>query len=277
MAIKSVLYSFLLEDGEVPTRDVESAVAFARAHAATLTIAIASPKFEATTGFLVGEVQGMIREVNARRGDAAEKAATLIGKIAPDPASIRCQIVHEPYYKVQQRLVALARVNDLTLLSRSANGSPLDRDLAEELLFESGRPLILLPLDKAMTAPLQRVVVAWDGTARAARAVGDAIAILSEAQEVDVVSITGVEDDAKFLEGTGIAEHLSRHCRSVTFTAQPAPTGGIAAALRERMSETGADLLVMGGFAHSRIRQMVLGGVTREMIDGAPFPVLMSY
>jgi nucleotide-binding universal stress UspA family protein len=278
MSIKSVMMAFRLEEEAIPDGDIDAAIGFCVEQGAHLTVAIAAPTFEVTSGFLLGNVHAMIEEANRRlAARAAEVAAQVRARAATGDATLRTEIVCRPYYLIRERLAAMARVNDLVLLSRSKDGSASGRDLAEDLLFTAGRPLLLLPDVAPLPANLRRVVVAWDGSARAGRAVGDAMVLLEKAETVEVLGVTGVEDHRKALDGVEIAEHLARHCRSVTLTSQAGPGGDVAGTIRRRMGDAGADLLVMGGFAHSRLRQMVLGGVTSAVLAGAPFPVMMSY
>ena len=187
------------------------------------------------------------------------------------------EIIHAPYYDVRDRLVRLARVSDIAILTRTDEVNPAERDIAEDVLFNSGRPLMMIPPSPEQRGPFAKIVVAWDGGARAARAVGDAMPLLAQATSIEVVSVSGDPDKSKRVEGAEIAQHLSRHCNSVSATELPPLNGSIGAALRNHMSLTKADLLVLGGYAHSRLRQTVFGGVTDEMLSGVPFPVFMSY
>lgn len=148
----------------------------------------------------------------------------------------------------------------------------------EEVLCESGRPVILVPKNWSRRAGARRILVAWDGGAKSARAIGDALSLLEAAQEVEIVSVSGDVNPTKRLDGAEIAPHLARHCRSVTVTPLSSSEGGdIPASLAAHARLTGADLMVMGAYGRAKISELLLGGVTRSMILEPPIPVFMSY
>jgi nucleotide-binding universal stress UspA family protein len=148
--------------------------------------------------------------------------------------------------------------------------------LIEALLINSGRPLIVVPEGREIFNS-RRVVVAWDGSAKAARAVGDAMPFLRAAEAVEVVTVTGEKQLPDALEGADIARHLARHGVSVTVQSTPARDGDAAQALRDAAELFSADMLVMGGYVHSRLREMLFGGVTQSLLKASPVPLFMSY
>src|SRR5262249_11060960 len=125
--------------------------------------------------------------------------------------------------------------------------------------------------------PFVKIIVAWDGGGRAARAVGDAMPLISQAVSVEIVTVADDPTKSDRIEGAELAQHLSRHCGEVTATELPRLERSVGRALSSYMSLNDADLLVMGGYAHSRLRQFVLGGATSDILTRASFPVLMSY
>ena len=136
--------------------------------------------------------------------------------------------------------------------------------------------MIAVPKKWAGRAAPERIIVAWDGGAKSARAIGDALPFLSLAQEVEVVSVSGDVNPAKRLDGTDIAPHLARYCRSVKVTQLASTDGDIAMTLGSHARLIEADLLVMGAYGHAKVIEVVLGGVTRSMICEPPIPVFMS-
>jgi nucleotide-binding universal stress UspA family protein len=145
------------------------------------------------------------------------------------------------------------------------------------VLLASGRPVIIVPQVWDRSAAPERILVTWDGSAKAARAIGEGLLLLREAQEVEVVTASGDPDAVKRLDGADIAPHLARHCRSVRVTQLSSPDGDIAAALGNHAKLSAANLLIMGAYAHPKIMQIVLGGVTRSFIDEPPIPVFMAF
>jgi nucleotide-binding universal stress UspA family protein len=171
----------------------------------------------------------------------------------------------------------LARLADVAIMEPNDESFSLEEGLIEEVLFGSGRPVILVPKHWAGKAALRRVVVAWDGSAKAARAIGDVIPFLGAVTEVEIVSVSGDANPSKRLNGAEIAPHLARHCGAVTVTELASTDGDIASALANHVRRVDADLLVMGAYGHAKMMEIVLGGVTRSMISAPPIPVFLSY
>ncbi|RUW60680.1 universal stress protein [Mesorhizobium sp. M7A.F.Ca.US.008.03.1.1] len=150
------------------------------------------------------------------------------------------------------------------------------RMLAEAILFGSGRPTLLLP-DSQDVEVLGHVVIAWDGSRVAARAVADARVFLELASMVTVVTVT----DEKPLPGQGIGERLALGLRMRGLVAEAvsiqAGDSSIGTALQEHALKIGGNLLVMGGYGHSRIRDFVLGGATEGILADLRLPVLLSH
>ncbi|MGH6897225.1 MAG: universal stress protein [Geminicoccaceae bacterium] len=168
-----------------------------------------------------------------------------------------------------------ARVSDLTVLCRPDEHTPpeLDADL-ERVLFGAGRPLLIVPPGGAPNAN-RTVALAWNDSTEAARALAGALPFLEAADAVHVLCAktwrTAADADLdliRYLEWRGIA--CTRHAVS--------PEGeSVGAALLAAAAETGADLLVMGGYGRTRLSELVLGGVTRHVLAHSPLPLLMSH
>jgi nucleotide-binding universal stress UspA family protein len=123
----------------------------------------------------------------------------------------------------------------------------------------------------------QRIIVAWDGSAKAARAAADALPFLRAAEAVEIVSITGEKKISDALAGAGIAPYLARHGVAVSVRSLPAQGGDVAQTLRDTATLARADMIVMGGYVHSRLREMIFGGVTQSLLKSSPVPLLISY
>lgn len=179
------------------------------------------------------------------------------------------------YLDVLARLSFLARQHDLTILDAEPGEVDIDRELIEAVLFASGRPLIVVPppID-AFTA--HRVMVAWDGGAPAARALNDAMPFLRAAQEVEVVSVVGEKALPPSTDGAEIAPHLARHGVNAKVT-ELSVHRNVPETLRNHLSRTRADMLVMGAFRHSRLREWFFGGVTQSLLGRCPVPLFMAH
>jgi nucleotide-binding universal stress UspA family protein len=154
-------------------------------------------------------------------------------------------------YDIGDEIARYARTRDLCILPLVAKGDA-PGSLAETVIFESGRPIIVTqPLPQTDSgARLDKVVVAWDGSRPAARALADSMRILAVAKEVRVLTLLDEKESAL----PGIGAEPTRYLRALP-----------------------ADLLIMGAFGHSRMRQFLLGGATRSMLSGPVVPVLLSH
>jgi nucleotide-binding universal stress UspA family protein len=173
-------------------------------------------------------------------------------------------------------LVEYARMHDLAIIAAEENalaGHPL----AEALIFESGRPVLLIPRVPEKSFELNTATVAWDFSRPAARAVGDALPLLAMAKRVHVVTIAGEKRLDTRRSGPELAKHLARHGVDVILDTIEAAGRSVEEALEAAARSCSSDLLVMGAYGHSRLREFILGGATRSMISRPPVPVFFSH
>lgn len=181
---------------------------------------------------------------------------------------------------VSEAVVCQARQADLVILGQvnPDHPPPLGRHLIEAALMTSGRPILAIPYVGRFKAVGTRILVAWNNSREAARAVNDALPLLAQAALVTVLEVnsTGRKPTATDATGADIARHLARH--GINAEARTV-AGGISVpdALLNYAADVSADLLVLGGYGHSRLRELVLGGVTRELLRHMTVPVLMSH
>ncbi|MYM28060.1 Nucleotide-binding universal stress protein, UspA family [Duganella sacchari] len=180
-------------------------------------------------------------------------------------------------------LVLQSRYADLLVLSQSdpeLTGPDWLRKLPEHLTLHSGRPVLLVPYAGRYTHIDRHALVAWDGSRAATRAVTDALPLLRRSQHVTLAVFNaqtqyGVHGEQP---GADIALYLARHGVRVEVTQQHTPAGlDIGNALLSLSADLGADLLVMGAYGHQRWREIVLGGVTRRVLQSMTLPVLMAH
>lgn len=254
------------------------ALDLAAAQGAHLAIGVGSVRLSAPSAAVIRDARGLIASANEERRRHAETFANdMLTRARAAGVTADMELIHDDYSAVSRRFLRLARVADVAVMQPSDETLSLTQGLAEDILFGAGRPLIMVPPGHAAGAAFKKILVAWDGSAKAARAIGDALPLLARASEVEVVSISGDPDATKSIDGAEIAPHLARHCHSVRVTALPAGEGDIFAVLRDHANFVRADLLVMGAYAHTKFRQLILGGVTSQMIHSPPVPTLMSY
>jgi nucleotide-binding universal stress UspA family protein len=176
-----------------------------------------------------------------------------------------------------------AHAADLVVVGQSDPDNPLPevaRTMVADLLMTVGRPLLIIPYAGQFEAVGSNTLIGWTATREAARAVHDALLLLAPSAKVTVLSIQSSRPapDVKVLPTVEIAEHLARHGLDVS-AARTVVSDGLspADALLDYASDISADLLVVGGYGHSRTREMILGGVTRDLLRHMTLPVLMSH
>lgn len=170
-----------------------------------------------------------------------------------------------------------ARRFDLSVVGQAKPSDPEGGMIVEGALFGSGRPVIVVPYIQRKGIKLDRVVVWWDGSRAAARATGDAMPFLTRAKKVDVVTIGAAPAKSEEVPGADIAQHLARHGRNVEVQRLVVADIDTTSAILSYVADAGADLIVMGGYGHSRLREFILGGVTQGILGSMTVPVLMSH
>jgi len=167
---------------------------------------------------------------------------------------------------------------DLSIVRQFEPGkAPLEELVIEAALFESGRPVLVVPYIQKADLRLDRVLVCWNGSPNAARAVGDAMPFLHRAKSVEVAIVLGEGGRSDEIPGADFGEHLARHGLNVEVARLTAIKGDVTDTILSHAADAEADLLVMGGYGHSRLREFILGGVTRGILRTMTVPVLMSH
>lgn len=177
-------------------------------------------------------------------------------------------------------LRSLARYADLTIVGQADPDAAdyVSAVLPEEVALGSGRPILVVPYIGASSTAGRRIVIAWDGGREAARAVGDALPLLRRAETVWALSIDRGSGGATASPASALTSYLAEH--GIRATPRDMTAGddiGASDMLLSLLSDLGADMLVMGCYGHSRLRQMVLGGMTRGILSHMTVPVLMSH
>lgn len=175
-----------------------------------------------------------------------------------------------------------ARSSDLLVLGQSDSEHPMEatpRYVLEDALMTSGRPVLLVPFAGRFETVGKNVLLGWNGSRESARAVHDALLLIEREASVTVLSIvSGRSATSNEVPGAEIAAHLARHGLKVSAARTVSSNGvGDADLLLNYASDTGADLLVVGAYGHSRVREVVLGGVSRALLTHMTLPVLMSH
>lgn len=190
--------------------------------------------------------------------------------------------VEDSLIRPSLRLAAMhARHADLAVMAAAAGNEERSTvgNLFIDLLMDAGRPVLLVPPEFKAVQPAERVVIAWQPTREASRAVHDALPLMRAAKGIDVLVVDPQVGQAAHGEepGADIAAHLTRHGLNVRVVVQPRMGQSVATTILRHVDEIGAQLLVAGGYSHSRFHEQVLGGVTRDLLGAARVPVLFSH
>jgi len=178
---------------------------------------------------------------------------------------------------IPQNFVEPARLADLSMVAIKADDSRSEQ-IAERLIFESGRPILICPEESAtkLSVVFDRVMIAWDHTAPAACAVGDALPLLQDAADVRVVTATDNRSRAEMDSGAALVRHLAEHGVNATFETIKIDGSSIGKVFEAYVKKNAIDLLVMGAYRHARLNEIVWGGATKTVIGRPPGWVMMS-
>lgn len=276
MAITTVLLALLAEDTSPPDAVLQYAVALCDRHRAHLSCKVIVPTLDLPVGRLVPLAQAVVDQLNDERRKRAEDSNARLAAVAlVSGVTVDARTIQAPYAVARAELITTSRAADLILLPQSKGILSFEAGLIEGVLFGAGRPVLVVPADWENECQFKRVVVAWDGGARAARAVGDALPFIEMAEEVEVVCVT--DRDERSVAGADLTENLARHCPRVRLTELAVRHGDAGWTLRDHVDYVKPDLVVMGAYAHARVIEFVIGGVTSQMLQYATAPVLYSY
>lgn len=173
-----------------------------------------------------------------------------------------------------------ARYTDIVLLGPDLLSEPLLRHKAlEGALFRSGKPVLIVPKGFNADVKPKRVMIAWDSRLEASNAVSRSLDVLITAEDVHAVLIDPVEGDGGqgAEPGGDLATYLSRHGVKLTVDRLPSQGRSVAETLSRHATDMAADMLVMGAYGHSRIRERIFGGVTRSILERPPLPIIMAH
>jgi nucleotide-binding universal stress UspA family protein len=175
-------------------------------------------------------------------------------------------------------LAVCARLSDLSLVPVKTDDDRSER-IVERLIFESGRPIVMCPEEFAAELPvaLDNIVIAWDHTGPAARAVADALPILQSAANVRIITATDDKTTAELVSGAALASHLAEHGIKATFETVNIDGSSVGKVIEAYVKANTINLLVMGAYRHSRLNETMWGGATKTVIARPPCWVLMSH
>ena len=219
-------------------------------------------------------------EVIERHNEAAVEAARESFTAASTRTGVKAELltVSASLVSAGDQFGQIARRFDLAVVGQAEPETRMvEENIIEAVLFDSGGPVIIVPYIQRAPLKLDHIMVCWDGSRAAARAIRDAIPFLRRAGRIEVVNVTNERRKQDQIECADLGAHLARHGLNVVIKRMPLGDVDVAAVLLSHAADEDVDFIVMGGYGHSRLREFVLGGVTHSMLRTMTAPVLMSH
>jgi nucleotide-binding universal stress UspA family protein len=172
----------------------------------------------------------------------------------------------------------MARLHDLSVVLQPDPAlASFDNDVPGEILFQAGGPVLFLPHTFRGTFKAKRIGICWDGSRLAGRAMRDAAPFLARAEEIVIMAINEADTAPERASASNLARHLGRRGLSTRTVSLSAARTDIQPTILSLAADESLDVLVMGGYGHSRLHERFLGGVTRAMLEAMTVPTLMSH
>ncbi len=275
--ITDIVTNLSVRDGGKPAGDYAVSVAsMLDAHVTGIAIAFDPRIPTSALGYLpvdIADEQRRDNEVAARAAMDRFSETSARACVASEPRMVSTTLAD-----AGKEFGRIARRFDLAVVDQAKpNGSAVDASIPEGAMFESGRPVIIVPYIQTAPLKLDRVMVCWDGGRQAARAIADAMPILTKAGKVEVVIVANERGKEDEIEGADMGQHLARHGLKVDVKRISRGNIDVADVLLSHVADNGTDFIVMGGYGHSRLREFILGGVTHSILRSMTAPVLLSH
>jgi nucleotide-binding universal stress UspA family protein len=248
-----------------------------------LTVAFLTPLPEEPLAYEPTVVAGVWAELlNKARAQARDDLAALKERLAASGMSFEIRTVEALGRDLGRVAAVHARYADITIMERPTSDAASDMrlEMIEGVLFHSGRPALIVPPGWTGPALGRNVLIAWDASREATRALAEARNFLARSEQVIVLTVNAKPKAFGHGEqpGMNIAAHLKR--RGVNVNVRNIETSGgvvVSRALLAECKNSGADLMVMGAYAHARWREMVFGGATRDLLEATSIPILTAH
>jgi len=221
----------------------------------------------------------IVAGLRSEKENAAKAALAKFDRLAQRAGlSFESRTVDTTFVGASDFFARIARRFDLSVVGQASPDRLAPEELiAEAVLFESGRPVVIVPYIQKQGLKLDRIMVCWDGSRPATRAMADAMPFLERAKTIEVVVVASERGKDDEIPGADIAHHLARHGLKVEVERIVSPDLDVANTLLSHAADTSADFMVMGAYGHSRLREFVMGGATRGILTTMTIPTLMSH
>jgi len=275
--IKDLIVNLSLADKPDPTLEFAVSVASKfSAHLTGLSFIYETFSHPVEIGAVPGDIFELQAEENLRAATSAKNRFEEL--VRRNSLSGDSRVGREVFEMAPNAFARLARRFDLSIVKQPTPDTwGADSMFVEAALFSSGRPVLVVPYIQKNGLSLDHVMICWDGSRAATRAVADALPLLIHARTTEIVTVEDGKPDLKVIPGVDIAHHLARH--NIKVELKNIPAGGVDTTnvILSHAADMSADLIVMGGYGHSRLREFMLGGVTRGLLKSMVAPTLMSH
>jgi nucleotide-binding universal stress UspA family protein len=275
--IKDLVVNLSASDGADPASDYAISVADAfQAHAFGIAFAYEPILPPSVMGGLPPEI------IESQRAEGENAATAVIARFEESARraglSAQSRMIPTSLAGAADVFGRIARRFDLAVVPQAERDTVAPQELIiEAALFESGRPVLVVPYIQKQGLKLDRVLVCWDASRNAARAIADAMPFLRRSKAIDVIVVATERPKSDELPGADIAHHLARHELEVDLKRIVAGGTDVASTILSYAADSAADFIVMGGYGHSRLREFILGGATRGILSAMTVPTLMSH
>ncbi|ESZ62181.1 universal stress protein [Mesorhizobium sp. C120A] len=231
--------------------------------------------YTSATGFPDTEFLQVSADMNRERAEKLQ--ALFVGRIENSGLSFEWRSLESFSGDSALTGISSVRAADLIIAAQREIGGDTSADV-DTLVYDAGRPVLVVPHEGPLVTTFKHVLLAWNGSKEAARAAFDALPFIIEAEKTDILVIDPPDtlDDNPEAAGAEIAAALSRHGATVSVSVQKSGNASVDDVIQTRIAETGADLLVLGAYSHSWLRQLLFGGVTRTVLRSVPVAAFLS-
>lgn len=257
---------------------LDQALAIARNEGAHLTVTIAAAKvsvpFSPVGAWFASPMVGDLNQQTMTKAEEVAEDARARAIAAGLTADVR--VVSDHVENVAGKAIQTARLSDLIVVDQSRGRLDTTGILFEAALFRTGRPLIVASPRKPVLSSVRSVMIAWDGSAHAARAVGDAVALFHGIELAHIISVDGEKDLGGTASGADLAAHLARKGLKTHVATINSGGSTVGSVLDTYAAHQGSDLIIMGGYGQSRLREFIFGGVTIELTQSSIVPLFLA-
>ena len=270
-----------LDQGKSNPERVNTAMSIAKVHDAKLTgvYVNALPAYNLLKRISGGKSEAFMEQARVDAQAVVEEFEQQTEKegVKSDSRIIECQEGLAP-----EKLSRMARIFDLSIMRQANPDQPhasFITELSERVMFSSGRPVLFMPYIGAHHIPCRRGLIAWDGSKAATRAIHDALPLLEMMDKVVILVVDpqSIEHYTDSKPGDALSVHLDAHGVNNEVLRVPKGETTTSTVILNELSNTGADILIMGGYGTPKFREVILGGVTRTLVECMTVPVFMSH